>query len=158
LAPTVQYNARKLAGRFCKGLIAEVEKLGPGTWMDDAARPSWVRRGNDICRATFALRYVFQDKHLLRMSFSHELRKGTWHCYHYALHFGPDPWDERSTLFRCDRDDFSGDHVHLAPNSEIHIPAAEVIPDASAMDPICFVKLVGEYRKTKAMPFARKSQ
>ena len=157
----VTFTARNLADRFHKGLILKIESCGQGTWMDDGQIPTWVPWKIDIRRATFALRYVLtDDRSLIRICSSFELLGNGrgWHRFHYAYHYGPDPWDETNTLIRCDRDEINGDHVHLAPTPTDHIKATEVEPSAADIDPLTFIDLIKEYRKTKVPPFIRKER
>lgn len=152
-----RYSDTALAERFHPGLLKALELSGAGTRMTDDDQPSVVAWKNDIKRASFAIRYVYSDNGMLvRIASSFALTpQGEWKRYHYAYHCGPKKYDEGATHFRIDLDDVSGYHVHLPPNTDDHVPIAKVEPNVKDIDPLQFLKMVADYRKTGVVPVKR---
>jgi len=78
----------------------------------------------------------------------------TWQKRRYAMGYRP-RLDDR--IFAADLDEVSGHHVHLLSQRGGHIPARDVDPDTTDVDPREFVRLVAEYRRTKVVPLRPKA-
>lgn len=76
-----------------------------------------------------------------------------WERYRYSLHHGS---SFTNCLFRFDLDLSHGYHVHMRPNTDIHVPANDVDPDTRNMDPRDFVRIVAKFRRDKSYPVTRK--
>src|SRR5206468_6057850 len=112
----------------------------------------------DICWARFAFRYVLEaDKTLIRIASSFRCANGKWARFHYSYHYGPAAYDETKPFFRIDLDDVHSYHVHMPPDTTLHVPCDQVDPDTKDIEPVRFVQMVAEFRSNGgASPFTRK--
>jgi hypothetical protein len=160
--------SEKLFRRFYEGLLETLPQLGSGTFLDDYPGKIQPKGDDDICGATMALRYGFDDGMMVRIDIRLRLtgRKPNYveERVHYAYHCGPDHRDQTETYFRVELDKASGHHVHLAPNRKDHIPAEQVDPNPKDIDPREFLKYVEEFRrrfaehkKTEWLPLRKKT-
>jgi hypothetical protein len=152
--------AQRMFEHVYPGLIDAVTKLGPGEFRPDWEGTRLIKDDKGkLCDVSFSLRYVFtDDPMLLRIRCSFMMQpNGKWRRYHYAHHCGPNPNDYKETHFRIDLDAKDGHHVHLPPFRPKHLGVEDVEPDVKNIDPFLFLKLVGEFRATKAPPLRRKT-
>ena len=123
--------------------------------------------------------YGLEDGSLIAIKISSRLRAGQaayvvkdasdltpvdlsqWDRIHYALHYGKtDAYEkvgvEPECFFRFDLQD-GVHHVHIQPNTKLHIVAADVVENVTNMDPRKFVELVAKYRRDGVYPVRKKS-
>ncbi len=114
-----------------------------------------------------AVNYLTDDGHRIAIKVSFSLKASAplwnpktqrftrdhWDLYHYALHYGT---AARDTIFRYDLDKTHQHHVHIPPNTDAHVPCADVEPDVTDLDPRGFIEMVASFRKDKKQPVTRK--
>lgn len=152
--------------RFFPGLIDAIRALGDGDF--EPALPKLNCSGPSAIRGiALTLKYKFDDRLELEIRVQLRLLAGKtpyepseapvdlrdWETYRYALNYGP---SFAPCYFRFDRDAISGDHVHMEPTPNDHVPAEKVEPNTSDMDPRAFVELVAQYRRDSIYPLRRK--
>lgn len=143
--------------RFFPGLIAAIEKLGPGEF--EPRPPTFKTRGNGIRHIELNVFYQLTDGWTLELLTSSGLKAGRtpydpatalpvkleeWERTYYRLDYR----DLKGSAFRVDFTPSSkwGRHVHMLPDLE-HTHAADADPDTTDLDPRVFVEWVARYRQ-----------
>lgn len=154
-------KAQKLLEAVYPGLIAKLQTLGPGKFLDDypAYRINGSRQ-DSVTDFSANVRYGFDDSMLVRISDSLEFINGNWISYHHAYHCGPDHRDIKNYYFRIDLDEMHDRHVHLKNafynGNDPHIPVSLIEPSVLGINPYQFLDLVHKFRSTKRLPLRMK--
>lgn len=149
----------RLLEKVYPGIIAKLESLGPGKFLDDNPPYrilTWA--GESLTAFSVTLKYGFDDGMLVRIVDSLEFLadKECWRSFHHAYHCGPSHIDIKAFYFRIDLDELHSYHVHLQgymhKGDDPHIPASLLDPDTRNINPLQFLDLVHKYRTTKRLP------
>jgi hypothetical protein len=158
---------RRYLNRFYPGLIAAVEQLGAASY--EATPPQFKTERGAIRYATLTLNARLTDGYRIEITVQLSMLGGRtylpppngaedpiplseWKYEGYSQHYGT---PTKGCEFRFDLDDPQKHHVHMRPNTDLHIPAADVVPDTRDIDPRDFVRIVAKYRADKVYPAKR---
>lgn len=155
-------RARQLLEKVYPGMIAALQSLGSGTFIED--HPAFILKGKktetSVTNFNATVRYGFDDGMMVRISDSLVYSDEGWSSYHHAYHCGPDHRNEKDFYFRIDLDEIHHAHVHLKGSyvngKDPHIPISMIDPSVKNIEPFEFLRLVDQFRRTRILPLKMK--